>query len=66
MLSVGGGAKYNNLNNISKPFGYNGNMDWQLGRPGRINVSFERGYLPGQDNRLFRNDWGRATYTKNF
>jgi len=65
-LSVGAGAKYNNLNNVNKPLGYNGNMDWQIGRPGRINISYERGYLPGQDNHLFRNDWGRATYTKNF
>lgn len=65
-LSVGGGMKYNNLNNVNKMPGYNGNMDFQIGRPGRVNLSYERGYIPGQNNRLFRNDWGRVTYNKNF
>jgi len=65
-LSIGAGAKYNDLNNVNKPMGYNGNVVWQVGHLGRINLSYERGYIPGQNNSLFRNNWGRATYFKNF
>jgi hypothetical protein len=65
-LSVGAGAKYNDLNNVQEIMGYNGNVTWQVGHLGRLSCSYERGYIPGQNNELFRNNWGRATYFKNF
>src|SRR5450432_3058422 len=65
-LSVGGGVKYNNLNGAEVNFGYNGNANCQVGKWGRFGISYERGYIPSQNDLFFRNNWGRATYSKNF
>jgi hypothetical protein len=65
-LSVGGGVKYNNLNGAEVNFGYNGNVNCQVGKWGRFGISYERGYIPSQNDLFFRNNWGRATYSKNF
>jgi hypothetical protein len=65
-LELGGGIKYNNLDHRQSTIGYNGNIDFRIGKLGRIGLSFERGYIPGMGNGLFRNDWGKATYSKSF
>jgi hypothetical protein len=65
-LELGGGIKYNDLNHRERMLGFNGNINIQIGNLGRLGLSFERGYIPGISNGLFQNDWGRATYTKNF
>jgi len=65
-LSVGAGAKYNVLNDVTQNMGYNANMDCQIKRLGKISISFERGFIPGQNNQFFRNNWGKAMYSKNF
>jgi hypothetical protein len=66
VFSAGGGVKYNSLNGLPEPLGYNGNVSWQMKRLGRLSLSYERGYLPSPSGRLFQNDWGRVTYTKTF
>jgi hypothetical protein len=65
-LEVGGGVKYNDLNHRERILGFNGNANVQVGKLGRLGVSFERGYIPAINNGLFENNWGRATYNKNF
>ncbi len=66
LFSVGAGMKYNILNQMVQNIGYSGNMDCQVKKIGRLGLSFERGYIPSQNGLFFRNNWGRAVYTRNF
>jgi hypothetical protein len=65
-LQVGAGVKYNELDHVQTILGYNGNIDYSIGKLGRVSISYDRGYIPGYHDTLFRNDWGRATYSKYF
>jgi hypothetical protein len=65
-LSVGCGVKYNLLNHTQENLGYSGNMDVLIRKLGKIGASFDKGFIPSQNDQFFRNNWGRLTYSKNF
>ena len=65
-LSAGGGAKWNRLNSGESHIGYYGNLQFRLVKLGELNLSFDRGYIPGITEKLRRNDFGRVTYIKTF
>jgi|GEM_PF-386217 len=65
-LNVGGGLKWNRLNNQENHLGYYGNVQFRINKLGDFNLSFDRGYIPGLNETLRKSDFGRATYIKIF
>jgi len=65
-VNAGGGLKWNVLNGTDSHPGYYGNIRWRPGKLGELNMSFDRGYIPGTTDKLRKNDFGRLTYTKIF
>lgn len=65
-LRAGAGLKWNQLNKSINKIGYYGNLQVRLKKLGMIDLSFERGFLPGFNNDLMPNNTGRIIYFKNF
>ncbi len=65
-LSAGGGLKWNHLNSNENHMGYYGSLQFRIIRIGDFNLSLDRGFIPGINGQLLRNDFGRATYIKTF
>ena len=66
MLSAGGGVKWNRLNAEQSLIGYYGSIQLRMAKLGELDLSFDRGYIPGLTETLRKNDFGRATYIKIF
>lgn len=66
-LSAGGGIKSIKQSGLSSIYlGYSGNLSFQLPKIGELQVSFDKGYLPGLVRNLVENKIGRVTYYKIF
>lgn len=65
-LRAGGGLKWNRLNNATNTIGYYGNAQVNMKALGEIQLSYDRGFLPGISGNLLSNDMGRIMYIKTF
>lgn len=66
-LSAGGGVKSIKQAGLSSMYwGYSGNLSFQVPKIGELQVSFDKGYLPGLVRNLVENNIGRVTYYKIF
>lgn len=66
-ISAGGGIKLVKQVGITSLFlGYSGNMNFRINKIGELQVSFDKGYLPGMARDLVENNIGRITYYKQF
>lgn len=66
-FSVGGGIKAVKQLGIASLFlGYSGNMAFRINKIGELQLSFDKGYLPGMARDLVENNIGRITYYKQF
>jgi hypothetical protein len=64
--TVGIGIKVNNLNTAVTKIGGYINANIRIGKQDMIYVSFEKGYLPGFNKGLVRNEMATIQYTKYF
>lgn len=65
-LTAGGGLKLNRMNGQPAKLGYYGDAQVQLNKLGAVNISFDRGFLPGMSQNLLSNDMARIIYFKTF
>jgi hypothetical protein len=64
--SAGSGIKTNRLNHHQYNTGFYANVQVRLKNVGEFLFSFDRDFIPGVTNSLYKNDFGRATYIKTF
>jgi hypothetical protein len=66
-LMVGAGIKYNHQTafNIDL-FGYSAEATLQIPKFGQVQLSADKGFMPGMNKQLVPNNTGRATYFKTF
>jgi hypothetical protein len=60
------GIRINNLNRSAIKSGAYINMNCQVFKTDRLFISYEHGYLPGNNGRLVRNEMGLVQYIKTF
>lgn len=66
-LQVGGGLKYNNQTIVNEEqIGYNVNTSLVIPKIGTIQVFAEKGFIPGINRQLVKNNVGRLTFFKSF
>jgi hypothetical protein len=65
-LAAGGGLKLNRMNGRPAQLGYYGNAQLQLNELGKVNISFDHGFLSGMSQTLLPNDMFRIIYFKTF
>lgn len=66
-LTLGAGVKYNHQTHFDLlQWGYSGEAILTLGKLGRVQVSADKGFLPGIKQQLVSNNTGRLTYFKTF
>lgn len=65
-LRAGGGLKWNRLNKVANTIGYYGNAQVKMKALGELQLSYDRGFLPGISGNLLLNDMGRIMYIKTF
>ncbi|KYP14055.1 hypothetical protein [Flavihumibacter sp. CACIAM 22H1] len=66
-FSIGAGIKAIKQVGVSSLFiGYSGNMGFRINKIGELQLSFDKGYLPGMARDLVKNNIGRITYYKQF
>jgi hypothetical protein len=64
--SIGLAFKVNNLNHDDTRVGHKIFLDASIGRKDRINLNFEKGYLPGLGKQLVQNEMGTIQYSRYF
>lgn len=66
-ISIGGGVKLIQHSLLSEiRWGYSGNCLLRIPYFGDVELSFDKGFIPGYDRQLLNNNMGRATYYKTF
>lgn len=66
-LHAGGGLKYNYQTTYGiRQMGYSGNLRVTVPYVGEIGLMADKGFMPGAERRLVKNNAGRVTYTKHF
>lgn len=66
-LESGAGLKYNYQTEFEiRQIGYSANIRISMPKIGSVNISGEKGFIPGINKRLVPNETGRLTYTKIF
>lgn len=66
-LQLGGGLKYNNQTFLyEEQVGYNLNASLVIPKIGTIQVFAEKGFIPGTNRQLVKNNVGRVTFFKSF
>ena len=66
-LSAGVGVKYNRQTRLrQEQWGYAGSMKIKIPVLGEIQMSYDKGFIPGSNNQLVENTMARLTYFKTF
>lgn len=66
-LTLGGGLKYNKqtVYNLEQ-WGYSSNATLKIPKVGDLQLLIDKGFVPGANKQLVKNDIGRITYLRNF